>query len=130
MNEKELVQEFVMAYDLVEQLEIQLSDTKKRKEDAQNRLIAHLDAVGATSTAAYENIGKVSIPKASTNASYDPEHEDMAMAYLRENGWEDAIRQTCHWKRFSSIVNQQMEAGKPLPEFIKLNTKRSVRLTR
>lgn len=131
MTERELVLEYKTAKDEVEKLEDSLKTAKDRFDKAQVALVEELQSKGASQTAKYDGVGRITILKPLVGArSLD---EEKLFTFLRNSGRDDLIKLTVHHKTLSSFVKEQLDAGDlgiKLPEFIEYWFKPSTRLTK
>lgn len=131
MTERELVFEYRSAKDEVDTLEDKIKIAKDRFDKAQTALVEELQTKGASQTAKYDGLGRITILKPLVGArSLD---EDKLFEFLRGNGREDLIKLTVHHKTLSSFVKEQLDAGDDgikLPDFIEYWFKTSTRLNK
>ncbi len=131
MTERELVLEYKLAKDDVERLEELSKTAKDRFDKAQLALVEELQMKGASQTAKYDGVGRISILKPLVGArSLD---EEKLFEFLKENGRDDLIKLTVHHKTLGSFVKEQLDAGDAgikLPDFIEYWFKLSTRLTK
>lgn len=128
MNEKDLVLEYKLAKDELERLEDESKKAKERFDKAQLKLLEELQAKGASQTAKYDGIGRITIMKPLVGAR--SENEDVLFDYLKQIGRDDLIRPTVHHKTLSSFVKEMLEGGQEIPDFIEYWFKPSTRLTK
>ena len=128
MNEKELVLEYKLAKDEVERLSDESEKAKDRFDKAQAKLVEELQGKGASQTAKYDGIGRITILKPVVGAR--SENEDVLFDYLKQIGRDDLIKATVHHKTLSSFVKEMLETGKDIPDFIEYWFKPSTRLTK
>lgn len=128
MTERELVLEYKLAKDEVEKLEDSLKTAKDRFDKAQIALVEELQSKGASQTAKYDGVGRISILKPLVGArSLD---EEKLFAYLKEVGRDDLMKLTVHHKTLSSFVKERLEEGSDIPDFIEYWFKPSTRLNK
>lgn len=128
MTEKELVLEYSKAKDEVEELEEKLKSAKDRFEQCQAKLVEELQTKGASQTAKYDGVGRITILKPLVGAR--SENEEKLFDYLRQIGRDDLMRLTVHHRTLSSFVKEMLETGKEIPDFIEYWFKPSTRLTK
>lgn len=128
MNEKDLVLEYKLAKDELERLEDESKKAKERFDKAQLKLVEELQTKGASQTAKYDGIGRITIMKPLVGAR--SENEDVLFDYLKQIGRDDLIRPTVHHKTLSSFVKEMLEGGQEIPDFIEYWFKPSTRLTK
>jgi len=128
LTEKELVLEYKLAKDEVERLEEESKKAKDRFEKAQDKLVEELQTKGASQTAKYDGIGRITIMKPLVGAR--SKDEDVLFDYLKQIGRDDLIKQTVHHRTLSSFVKEMLETGKEIPDFIEYWFKPSTRPTK
>lgn len=128
MNEKDLVLEYKLAKDELERLDDETKKAKERFDKAQLKLVEELQSKGASQTAKYDGIGRITIMKPLVGAR--SENEDVLFDYLKQIGRDDLIRPTVHHKTLSSFVKEMLEGGQEIPDFIEYWFKPSTRLTK
>jgi len=128
MTERELVLEYKLAKDEVEELDEKLKTAKDRFDKAQAKLIEELQSKGASQTAKYDGVGRITILKPLVWArSLD---EEKLFNYLKEVGRDDLMKTTVHNATLRSYVRECIEVGKELPDFIEHGFKPSTRLNK
>ena len=127
-TERELVLEYSQAKEEVESLEETLKKAKDRFEKAQAKLVEELQSKGASQTAKYDGIGRITILKPLVGARSI--NEDALFNYLKQIGRDDLMKMTVHHKTLSSFVKELLDAGMEIPEFIEYWFKPSTRLTK
>lgn len=128
MTERELVLEYKKAKDEVEQLEQQLREAKDRFDKAQTKLVEELQIKGASQTAKYDGLGKITVLKPLVGArSLD---EEKLFSYLKQIGRDDLMKMTVHHKTLSTFVKERLEVGDDVPDFIEYWFKPSTRLNK
>lgn len=128
MTEKELVLEYKLAKDEVDRLDDESKKAKDRFEKAQAKLVEELQSKGASQTAKYDGVGRITILKPLVGAR--SENEDVLFEYLKKIGRDDLMKLTVHHKTLSSFVKEMLENGKEIPDFIEYWFKPSTRLTK
>lgn len=127
-TERQLVLEYNSAKEEVDLLENKIKIAKENFEKAQAKLIEELQSKGASQTAKYDGIGRITILKPLVGArSVD---EERLFGYLRQIGRDDLMKMTVHHKTLSSFVKELLDAGMEIPEFIEYWFKPSTRLTK
>jgi len=128
MTELELVLEYRNAKEEVDTLEDKLKLAKDRFDKAQIALVEELQSKGASQTAKYDGVGKVTMLKPLVGArSLD---EEKLFGYLKEIGRDDLMKLTVHHKSLSSFVKERLDEGSEIPEFIEYWFKPSTRLNK
>ena len=130
MNEKTLVEEYRKTYDALAEAQEAKKAADSAFQQAKAKLIENLEARDATATAKYDGIGRVSLGRPDLFAQVDKANEDILFSYLKGIGRADLLKETVHWKTLSSFAGEMTQAGKNLPEFIKLSFKKVARLTK
>lgn len=128
MTERELVLEYKLAKDEVDELEEKLKKAKDKFEKAQAQLVEELQSKGASQTAKYDGVGRISVLKPLIGArSLD---EETLFEYLRKIGRDDLLKLTCHHRTLSAFVKERLEEGSEIPECIEYWFKPSTRLNK
>jgi len=113
-----MLQNYANARADVEKLTERLKEAQERKNQHERTLIDALTSKEATSTAKYEGLGCLTLTKPKVKASCRKEFEEDLFTFLRDNGYEDLIKESVHHSSLSSFVGGQLEDGIDLPEFI------------
>lgn len=129
-DEKELVAKYRQTYDALDEADKLWDDASKAHNQAKTTLIEHLESKGATSSARYEGLGRVSLMDPQLFASVKKENEEELFSYLHEINRGDLIKNTIHWKTLTGFCKEMSEGGKPVPEYITLSYKKVARLTK
>lgn len=127
MTEQELLNSYVTARKEVKRLDDLLKEAKDVLEKAETLLIGYMDDNSITSTAKYDELGRVSKIAPMLRVSIEPGKEPEAMDFLRSIGEGNAIRETIHWKTLSSIMKGKIEKNEPLPDSFKYYFQEQVR---
>ena len=127
-TERELVLEYAKAKEEVETLEEKLKTAKDRFEKAQSKLIEELQTKGASQTAKYDGVGRITILKPLVGARSI--NEDALFDYLKRIGRDDLMKMSVHHKTLSSFVKEMLDGGQEIPDFIEYWFKNSTRLTK
>lgn len=128
LTERELVLEYKLAKDEVEKLEDSLKTAKDRFDKAQLALVEELQSKGASQTAKYDGVGRISILKPLVGAR--SLNEEQLFDYLKQIGRDDLMKLTVHHKTLSSFVKERLEEGSEIPDFIEYWFKPSTRLNK
>lgn len=128
MTERELVLKYSKAKEEVEGLENNLKTAKDRFDKAQSKLVEELQSKGASQTAKYDGIGRITILKPLVGAR--SENEEVLFEYLKKIGRDDLMKMSVHHKTLSSFVKEMLDAGHEIPDFIEYWFKSSTRLTK
>ena len=130
MTELELVQEYRRTKELVDELTDQLKEATEQFDKAKLALVDDLKLRGASQTAKYDGIGRVSLLKPTVGAR--SKDEAALFDYLKSIGRDDLIKQTVHHRTLSSFVGEVIDSGKQheLPEFIEVWFKDVTRLNK
>ena len=128
MTERELVLEYSKAKEEVEELEDKLKLAKDRFDKAQSQLVEELQIKGASQTAKYDGVGRITILKPLIGARSI--NEDALFDYLKQIGRDDLMKISVHHKTLSSFVKEMLDGGQEIPDFIEYWFKPSTRLTK
>lgn len=128
MNERDLVLEYTKAKEEVEALEEALKKAKDRFDKAQGKLVEELQTKGASQTAKYDGLGRITILKPLIGARC--ENEEKLFDYLKQIARDDLMKVTVHHKTLSSFVKEMLDGGQEIPDFIEYWFKHSTRLTK
>ena len=128
MTERELVLEYSKAKEEVETLEDKLKTAKDRFEKAQSKLVEELQLKGASQTAKYDGVGRITILKPLVGARSI--NEEALFNYLKQIGRDDLMKMSVHHKTLSSFVKEMLDGGQGIPDFIEYWFKPSTRLTK
>lgn len=114
MTERELVLEYRTAKDEVDELEEKLKLAKDRFDKAQTALVEELETKGASQTAKYDGLGRITILKPLVGAR--SLNEEALFEYLRKIGRDDLMKLTVHHRTLSAFVKERLENGDEIPE--------------
>lgn len=128
MTERELVLEYSQAKEEVEATEETLKKAKDRFDKAQAKLVEELQTKGASQTAKYDGIGRITILQPLIGAR--SMNEDALFDYLKQIGRDDLMKVSVHHKTLSSFVKEMLDGGQEIPDFIEYWFKASTRLTK
>ena len=117
-DEKQLVVEYSDRKKRVKEAETLLSERKAKLEDTAKKIIEHLEDSGATSTSKYEGLGRITLNAPKLHAGFDENYRSEVFDFLRQNGMEDAIKETVHHSTLSSFIASLIKEGVPIPEYI------------
>lgn len=129
MKERQLVADYRKAKEHLELLEKEKSEAQKAFDKVQNELVEYLESIGATATARYEGLGRVSLTKPTLYASVLKENQEQLFSFLESIGRSDLVKPMVHHKTLASFVEESLNEGSDLPEFIKYSFKSTARLT-
>jgi butyrate kinase len=128
MTERELVLEYKTAKDEVDELDEKLKTAKDRFKKAQEMLIEELQSKGASQTAKYDGVGRITILKPLVGArSLD---EEKLFAYLKDIGRDDLMKLTVHHRTLSAFVKERLDQGSDIPDFVEYWYTPSTRLNK
>jgi len=116
MTERELVLEYRTAKDEVDELEDKLKIAKDKFDKAQTALVEELETKGASQTAKYDGLGRITILKPLVGAR--SLNEEALFEYLRGIGRDDLMKLTVHHRTLSAFVKERLESGEEIPEGI------------
>lgn len=117
MDERSLLEDFINRKNEVANKEEELKATKEQLRKAQEQLIQFLSDRQMTSTGKYEDLGCVSLRSFNTYKVTEG-NQDQLMGFIQENGYEGVIKQSIHHKTLDRVLNELIEEGKALPEFV------------
>lgn len=116
-RERELVEKLRDAKERKARAEAEFELAKETLYKVENELIELLDDQGKKSTAKYEGLGYVTIPKGRIYASFIEGQEEIALLEIdRSFGRGDMIKRTVHVASLSSFVKELIEKNSPLPK--------------
>ncbi len=125
-EEKELVVEYVNRKRRLEEMKKTLDIAKDQLDETKSKIIEHLEDTGATATAKYEGLGRLTLKAPQLYAGIKEDYKEEAFNFLREQGMEDVIKETVHPGTLSSFIKGMIEEGEPIPAFIKTHYKKNV----
>lgn len=117
--EKELLEKYAKARQEVDLFDAKLKAAKAELEDAVIKLHDDLSERGATKTAVYEGLGTYSMGEPTLYASCEKEKEEELFAFVRSKDRADLIKPSVHHRSLASFVNEVLESGETIPDFIK-----------
>lgn len=126
-NEKSLVFQYRLSKHKVAEIEDALKAAKADEQELEHRLLEHLEAIGADSTATYEGV-RISVQKPRLYASYLKDNEAFVFDFVTDVGRSDLIKPTINASSLSAWVKERIEAGQNVPEFINFYLKPMVRI--
>ena len=127
MLERELVNQYKDVVDKVDSLKAQLDELQGRKEVLQAEIVELLQSEGKDKTARYDDIGSIGMTKPRLFATVKKDDEDKLFSFLKVCYRDDMIKETVHHSSLSSFVNEHIEKGEQLPEFISIYYKPQLR---
>lgn len=123
-RERELVEKLRDAKDKKTRAEAEFESAKEELLKVENELIELLDDQGKKSSAKYEGLGHVTIPKGRIYASFIEGQEAVAINELERSGRGDMIKRTVHSQTLSTFVKELVERNDPIPAGITFYEKR------
>ena len=126
-DEKELIVEYVQKRKEHEELKQRASEAFNRLSEITQKLVEYMEDTGATSTAKYEGLGRVSLQSPILHAKFDEENRPIVFDFLRKNGMDDVIKETVHHSTLSSFIAGLIKEGKPIPPFISTTYRKTIR---
>ena len=117
MDERSLLEDYILHKTKVAQKEDELKSAKEYLRIAQERLIQYLSDRQMTSTGKYEDLGGVSLRSFNTY-KVSEENQDQLLQFIQQNGYEGVIKQSIHHKTLDRVLNELIEEGRALPEFV------------
>lgn len=129
MDEKQLLENYVKQREMVDVVEANLKELKEALKKAELELIEYLSEREQTRTGSYEGLGSISL-RSSNKYSVNEEDQENMFQFLKENNLDGVIKQSIHHATFNRIMNELVEEGKPLPEYVKTFNITSVTLNK
>jgi len=126
-DEKELVVEYAQRKKRYEDLKSLCSEANQKLEETTQKIIEHLEDTGASSTAKYDGLGRITITSPVLYAKFEEENRGLVFDFLRENGMSDVIKETVHHSTLSSFIASLIKDGLPVPAFISTSYRKNVR---
>lgn len=126
-DEKELVVEYAQRKKSYEELKALCSDAFSKLEQTTQKIIEYMEDTGASSTAKYDGLGRLTLTKPQLYAKFEEESRTEVFDFLRENGMSDIIKETVHHSTLSSFIASLIKDGKPIPAFISTSYRKNVR---
>lgn len=117
MDERSLLEDFILHKTKVAHKEDELKSAKEYLRIAQERLIQFLSDRQMTSTGKYEDLGGVSLRSFNTY-KVSEENQDQLLQFIQQNGYEGVIKQSIHHKTLDRVLNELIEEGRALPDFV------------
>lgn len=128
--EKDLLFEYKQAKEKCEDAKKHHSEAVLKFEEAQSRLVEHMEDSGITSTAKYDGIGQVTLKAPVLSARFEPEDSLKVFEFLRDEGLDDVIKETVHHSTLSSFIAQKIRDGQAVPEFFKFSYRKIVQFNK
>jgi len=126
--ERDLLIRFKSARDAVGLCDDALKAARAEERDAEQTLLDYLDAKQQSATGRYDGVGWASVQKPRLFASILVEKLPIVLVWLRQQGYESAIKETVHASSLSQIVGEQLQNGGEVPEGISYYLKPQVKL--
>lgn len=117
MDERSLLEDYLLHKTKVAHKEDELKSAKEYLRIAQERLIQYLSDRQMTSTGKYEDLGSVSLRSFNTYKVPEEAQQDL-LKFIEDNGYQDVIKQSIHHKTLDRVLNELIEEGRALPEFV------------
>ena len=129
MLEKELMIEYFQCLSVVNEMEEEIKLKKEELNFAKNKLIEYMTDRGVSRTASYDGMGSITL-KSFNTYKVDEENQEKLLAFIKENGLEWIIKQSIHHKTLDRVMNELVEEGKALPEYINTYTVQTVQINK
>lgn len=126
--EKELVEKYRELRATKKRLEDQLSVCNEQVDEAEKKLVDHLNDNDKKRTATYEGLGFVSLVKPALYVSCPEENKPLLFDYLKEHDASDLVKPTVHNGSLRFFIAREIEEGREVPKFINYFTKQKVKL--
>ena len=132
IDKKALLEKILEARTVVDDLEDQLALAKEEKLKHQAQLIEVMDEADEKSVKIITQFGIRNVARTETlYASVDKEQQETMMKWVDEEcGRGDMIKQSVHASTLSGFINRRIEAGEPVPKFIKMYFKPGLRISK
>jgi len=132
MDNKALLEEVLTARAIVEEIEDKLSLAKQDRDKIQARLIEAMDNADTKSVKITTSFGLRNVARTETlYVSVDKEEQDKLLQWVDDEcGRGDMIKQSVHPSTLSGFINRRIDAGDPVPAFIKLFFKPGLRISK
>lgn len=117
MDEKELVENYINARQNKEAIDQQLDLAKEALSLAQEKIIAYLADRGQNRSGSYEGLGSITL-KSFNTYKVDEQNQDKLVSFIKENGLDGIIKQSIHHKTLDRVLNELIEEGKAIPDFV------------
>lgn len=125
-DEKELVVEYVQKRKAYKELKQRASEAYEQLNQITQKIIEYMEDTGATATAKYDGLGRLSLKSPQLYAKFEEEDRGAVFDFLRENGMDDVIKETVHHSTLSSFIAGLIKEGKPIPPFISTSYKKNL----
>lgn len=127
MLERDLVNQYKDVVDKVNALKSELDELQGRKEVLQAEIIELLQSEGKDKTARYEGVGSIGMTKPRLSATVKKEDEKQLFSYLQVCNRTDLVKESVHPMSLSTFVDECIERGEQLPDFISIYYKSQLR---
>jgi len=128
ISEKDLVSRLKSFRNERKELEIKLDEIKRAEAEAESNLLEHLEAINATATAKYDNVGYAVAMKPRCFATCVESEFDNLKNYLANEGRLDLVKEKVMPSTLSAYVSELIAAGKPIPACISYYLKTSIKV--
>lgn len=128
MTERDLLISLKAKKEQLEAAKEAAKTAQKEYDEAEHKVLEHLENIGAESTASYEGLGYAKMSKPRVFASCLKENESKLKEKLREMGRDDIIKETVHSQSLSSLVGEMIEKGDAIPPMINYYLETKVRI--
>lgn len=125
---KELVACYKAQFELVQELELQVEQSKAQLEKLKQEILERMEAEGIDRTATFEGIGFVTRMKPRLYASISEENKPFVFEAVRSMGREDLIKEVINPQTLSAFVSECLENGQAIPEGVSYILKPNIRL--
>jgi chorismate mutase len=126
MNEQEMVLRLKALDEEISKMDSELSALKHKRDNVKRALIEYMEANAITRTAEYPGLGYAILPKPVLRASVAEENKPDLFEFLKGIGRDEAVKSTVHPSTLSSIIRERIEAGEPVPEYVKFYFQQNV----
>lgn len=120
-KEKELVKSLKETVKQQKEIKEQLDNIKEKRYAIEKTLIEHLQNIGAEATAKYDGIGWAKLRRPKLRAYYLKDDAEEVFSYLRQNGYDELIKENIHHATLSTFIKSLIEEGKEIPSIFKYN---------
>lgn len=130
MEERELLQNFIVAKTKKEQLQMQLDDAEKALAFHEGELIVYLNNRHAKKTAEYIGVGHATAAKPRiTRAYYPKEYEPEMFDFVRKCQMGDIIKLQIHPSSLCSFLQKRLESLEDdIPGFVFMDSIQKLRM--
>jgi hypothetical protein len=127
-SELELLQRVKSARDVYKAADEARKTAGEELDSAEAKLVEFMQDRDIKSTAKYEGIGFASLDKPGLFARVNVPDQEKLFTLLNSIGRSDLIKSSVHHKSLSGFVEELLEQGQPIPEFIQYGFKQTLKI--